>query len=352
MFQTITKTKSTSGKLLGVKLTQTMTAINEAWVDFNESNLDMLEKVDTLDKISSDVILLENLTKQVKKTKLQPSMCTYLGAMEGVSQLAGVDFKKVNETNRDKMTKIACEGFKQKAQDFWKKIKEWFVSVLNSIKNFFARMFSLTARQANAIKKLEEGILKDKAKIDAEAFGSVEMKCYSKEQFDKIFKALGTINSSKGLGLVKRSLSNEKIVIGADVQIGAVGYKFESDKIVSGEGKPEKSKKTMKDHGWVVDSVAQEGNQMKKLLRDILSLKENIAKLEQENKIAQKQCDTMAKLGDGDDDEKERTKQGITNSRKNMAIYIKLVSIYTSNAHALIGQWISMVSKMKVASSK
>lgn len=352
MFQTITKTKSTSGKLLGVKLTQTMAAINEAWVDFNDSNLDMLEKVDTLDKISSDVILLENLTKQVKKTKLQPSMCTYLGAMEGVSQLAGVDFKKVNETNRDKMTRVACEGFKSKAQEIWQKIKEWFAKVLTAVKNFFVRMFSLTARQANAIKKLEDGILKDKAKIDAEAFGGVEMKCYSKEQFDKIFKALASINSAKGLGWVKRSLKDEKIVIGSDIQIGVIGYKFEGDKIVSGEGKPEKTKKTMKDLGWTVDSVAGEAGAIKKLLKDILGLKENIAKLEQENKIAQKQCDTMMSLGDKSDEEKEKYKQGIINSRKNMSIYVKLVSIYSSNAHALIGQWISMVSKMKVASSK
>jgi len=353
MFQTITKSKSTTAVsgLLGVKLTQSLSDINDAWQDFNSSNVSMLEKVNELDKIVSDVVLLQNLTVQVQKSKLQPSFCAFLGAMEGISDIAGVDFTKVTDKNRAAMTQVACEGFTQTAKNVWKKIKEFFVNVAKAIKGFFIRLFSLNARQINAVSKLGEGVLKKIKEVDAKAFGEIEFNGVAHGTF---VAAIAALNSSILPAIKSASAKMEQV--NASVALGKakwkeVGYSMSADgKFTSDKEGMKKEKKKMSELGWTPEVVAKAKDDVTTALRNVVGSKEIQDKAQTVLRALMAECDKLASLNDKADNNggAELVKRG----KESISVITKALSIYASATASVVGQWISVASKLKVKEDK
>lgn len=348
MFQTITtNNKSVSGKLLSVKLTQTMSEINDAWVDFNESNLDMLEKVNHLDRMMSDMSTLERLTAHIEKSKLQPSMCKFLAGVEGLSDIAGVDFDKVTDKNRNRMSKEAFDGLKKTAKNTWNKIVEFFKAIAKAIKNFFVRLFSLTSRQINAVNKLSDGILKKIKEVDVDTFKDVEMKTWSKQTLENV---LGALNKDiiGSLEKVAQNLDSESASKAISTKASAwrvLGYTFNDEKFIFNAEILKKKSLKLGSAGWTPEEVAKVRNGVVTTLKNVTVAKTVQASADTALNNLIKEANKLAQFGKSED---KMTSEVVMRGKDNVKILTKAISIYGSVSSNAVGIWISIASKMKV----
>lgn len=339
----------TSGAAVGVKMTETLIDLQMSYESLAEAQDGMDIAMMDLDGIGQDLVQLGKLSDMVKKTKLQPSVAKFFALEPGTESLMGVDMSKVTKENADKQTTIAVEAMGESIKKGWAKLKEFFRKVWLAIKNFFINLFDANRRQLMAIKKLQDGVGKKIAEIDAEAFGKVKMKALSKATFTGGVNAAGDLIKEINAAATAGDWASDSFMkIVEPGLVAKFGYKIENGSIVKEkESIFKKESKTLGELGWTPKDVVDSFGHCVAVLGGVKQLQAIQKKLDKELTDSIKACDEAVRMGDAKDKDLADRRATLSARRKAISIVTKMIGIYASTSKMLAAQSISMAGKMK-----
>ena len=331
--------KKKTSALLSVKMTETFADLIEKREALETATGNMLDMSDRLSAAIDSTLGMMNYMEVIKEKKLQPTLCKILSYEVGFESIAGISLKDVTNANRDQLSVEALDGLKKGASEMWKKIKEFFMNMLNAIKKFFVHLFDTTKSNLNAVIRLHNGVLTKIESADDESFNKVTTK-FSKAKFYAMTEGLSELRDWLKDAVTSVDGKLEKWIDTSK----SIPYEFDGDWKKVEVKSDSTDKQSAVKLGWSPEELGKTYNTVHEFLMGTLDMKTDIAVIERSVNGAIKKCDYMITSKEDNAAKKEE----LMTSQKNIKLISKGLSIYAGIANSMAGEYISLCSKIKI----
>lgn len=272
-------------EVLRTTLLQELYTVEKAFNGMESLSKQIMIDMNEITGLCSEVTEMTQLTSDLRKTKLQPSVVTMLSSVHGLESLSGINFSEVNNTNRNKMTEVACESLGAVIGSSLKTIKDKVVKVVSSIKNFLVRMVNVYARLGYAIQKIDDFMAKefhnrtiDEAKFATKKFYGYDSTDFAalikntKALFAELLKAVSNATTveykwtARNMAGMKVRLMTSEEELMYNSKAGGGSYENAFEVTYDKKNSFPKKKGALPELNWTTTGIFKQGPEMKNLL--------------------------------------------------------------------------------------